>query len=78
MYNCYLCESSFENQDEAVLHLKNAHQVKNKTHQMKCLINFVVCGKTYSSFAGLKSHHIYCKQTKQDEVTNKNCSILRF
>lgn len=72
MYECYKCASKFENQDDAFEHLKIVHKVRNKSHQIKCLKNFNVCQKTYSSFAALKNHHQLCTNIKSDEVTIKD------
>lgn len=68
---CYIGEHP-ATENEILSHLRKCHKIKEGVHKMQCCVNFNVCGKTYTSFSGLKKHHVTCLQNKLKTVIARN------
>lgn len=59
-FKCYLCSSDFHSENETIQHLKEQHEVKEKTHPLKCIVKNTACTQTYQTWSGFKKHIKTC------------------
>lgn len=67
------CLEIFENANETIKHLKNAHNVVENQHPIECIVNNH-CAQAYLTFGGLRKHVKQCINTIQNPV-NVMCKL---
>lgn len=56
---CFLCKKYFSSDKEIIKHLKIAHNIKNGTTELKCVVSSK-CKKTFTTFIPFQSHIKKC------------------
>lgn len=73
-YKCYLCEGNilYETNNEAVSHLKEYHNLKNKKSIIQCTVYNSTCGKSFITFSGLYKHVKKCVKNSNIDDCEKS------
>lgn len=73
-FECFVCFKRFTDENFTINHLQKQHKIKEHSIELKCLVNFEFCGKTYLTFSGLRKHlkkcskKVFCETAKTFEV----------
>lgn len=57
-FKCFSCFSMFNDVEKAISHLRKEHRVKQKVHEIKCIV--YTCKKKFQTWSGLKKHVLSC------------------
>lgn len=58
-FKCFSCFSMFDEVEKTINHLRNEHRIKQKVHEIKCIVNNT-CKKKFQTWSGLKKHLLSC------------------
>lgn len=64
---CFQCKREFIDSKTAISHLRKTHKIKEKTIQLKCLVNNKNCQKSYLTYSGLRYHIDSCYKEARKE-----------
>lgn len=62
-FECFVCFEKFDDANIAISHLQKEHKIKEKLTELKGLVNFALCEKTYLTFSGPRKHMKNCSPT---------------
>lgn len=62
-FKCFICFKEFDTVDNSITHLKKFHRIRNKSRDLKCLVNCKnenSCDCVVNRFDDLKKHSLKC------------------
>lgn len=77
-FECFVCYEKFANEDSTIKHLQQQHKIKDHTSELKCLVNFVFCGKKFLTYSGLRKHLKSCSKTKYGDAIFVEVILLNY
>lgn len=77
-FECFVCSEKFANENITINHLQKVHGIKDHSTELKCLVNYAFCGKTYLTYSGLRKHLKNCRKKKYDDSVNFSEVILKI
>ena len=66
-FECFVCYEKFIDENVTINHLRKVHKIKEHSIELKCLLNFIFCQKTYLPFSGLRKHMKTCSKINFNE-----------
>lgn len=63
-FECFVCFEKCTDENFAINHLRKVHKIKEHTIELKCLVNFTFCNKSFLTYSGLRKHLKTCSKNK--------------
>lgn len=69
-FECFVCGEKFADENITINHLQKQHGIKDHSTELKCLVNYEFCGKTYLTYSGLRKHLKKCSKKQYHDHDN--------
>lgn len=76
-FECFMCGEKFASENTAINHLQKHHEIKDQSTELKCLVNFGFCKKSYLTYSGLRKHLKSCSKKQYGDSSSFSEVISR-